>query len=195
MQFTTKIPIPKSNFPIDYSSKVLALGSCFAVNMGEKFNYFKFNTTLNPFGILFHPLAIHQIIKRAIEADFFTEKDFFFHNERWHCFEMHSDLSSPNKESLLQNVNQLLVDFKNQIIEATHILITYGTSWVYREKALNKIVANCHKVLQSHFKKELLSIATIEKAIQQTIQLVQSGNQVRFASLVFDESVFEMAHR
>ena len=35
MNFTTKIPISKSAHPIDYHSKIVSLGSCFAVNMAE----------------------------------------------------------------------------------------------------------------------------------------------------------------
>jgi len=152
------------------------LGSCFAVNIAEKFNYYKFQNTVNPFGILFHPLAIHESIRRAVQEDFFTESDLFFHNERWHCFEVHSDLSAIHKEDLLKNLNQKVADFKLQIEAATHFLITYGTAWVYREKATQNIVANCHKVPQSQFEKVLLTATTIQKNIQDTIDLIQSIN-------------------
>ena len=52
MQFRTQIPILKSGHAIDYDAKVVSFGSCFAINMAEKFNYFKFRNTCNPFGIL-----------------------------------------------------------------------------------------------------------------------------------------------
>ena len=176
MNFTTKIPILKSNYPIDYSSKILSLGSCFAVNMAEKFDYFKFQNTCNPFGILFHPLAIEKIILKAINLDFFTEEDIFFHNERWHCFDVHSDLSNVSKEEFLQKLNELVKVTNKQITEASHIIITYGTSWVYRNKQTEKVVANCHKVPQNQFDKEILSVATIEKSIQNTIALIEKVN-------------------
>ena len=63
MQFRTKIPISKFQNPITYNSKIISLGSCFAVNMSEKFDYFKFQNTTNPFGILFHPVAIEKMIR------------------------------------------------------------------------------------------------------------------------------------
>lgn len=176
MQLSTKVPISKSHYPIDYHTKVILLGSCFAVNIAEKFNYYKFQNTVNPFGILFHPLAIHESIRRAVQQDFFIESDLFFHNERWHCFEVHSDLSAIHKEDLLKNLNQKVADFKLQIEAATHFLITYGTAWVYREKATQNIVANCHKVPQSQFEKVLLTATTIQKTIQDTIDLIQSIN-------------------
>ena len=176
MQFTTKISIPKSDHQIDYNSKILSLGSCFAVNIGDKFDYFKFQNTTNPFGILFHPLAIKKLIDFAVSQKNFTPEDLFFHNERWHCFDAHSDLSNPNKDELLQNLNEILKSTYQQIAESTHIIITYGTSWVYRNIETNKIVANCHKVPQKQFVKELLSVETIKKSIKTTLDLIQKIN-------------------
>lgn len=176
MQFTTKISIPKSDHQIDYNSKILSLGSCFAVNIGDKFDYFKFQNTTNPFGILFHPLAIEKLIDFAVSQKNFTPEDLFFHNERWHCFDAHSDLSNPNKDELLQNLNEILKSTYQQIAESTHIIITYGTSWVYRNIETNKIVANCHKVPQKQFVKELLSVETIKKSIKTTLDLIQKIN-------------------
>jgi len=176
MNFTTKIPISKSNFSIDYASKIVSFGSCFAVNIAQKFDYYKFQNSFNPFGILFHPLAIERIISRAINLDFFTDEDVFFNNERWHCFDVHSDLSNSNKEEFLQLLNEFVKSTNNQIIEASHIIITYGTSWVYRNKYSKKVVANCHKVPQNQFDKEILSVVTIEKSIKNTIDLIEKVN-------------------
>ena len=176
MNFTTKIPIEKSSNPINYSSQILSLGSCFAENMGEKFSYFKFQNTVNPFGIIFNPVSIENLVSRVVNNQKFTEEDIFFHNDLWHCFEVHSVLSNPNKEVFLNHLNQLLETTNNQITKSTHIIITYGTSWVYRNKASKKIVANCHKVSQSQFDKEILSVITIEKSIQNTIDLIRKVN-------------------
>ncbi|QBZ96656.1 GSCFA domain-containing protein [Flavobacterium sangjuense] len=176
MDFTTKVPIAKSNNPINYDSKIVSLGSCFAENMGEKFSYFKFQNETNPFGIIFNPVSIEKLISRAVTNQKFTENDILFHNDLWHCFEVHSELSHPDKEIFLQNLNQILEQTNNQITASTHIIITYGTSWVYRNKAAEKIVANCHKVPQSQFDKEILSVTTIEKSIKNTIDLIQKVN-------------------
>jgi hypothetical protein len=176
MQFRTLIPISKSNHPIDYNSKIMSLGSCFAVNMAEKLDYFKFQNICNPFGILFHPLAIEKLIDLAVSGKQFTENDIFFHNERWHCFDVHSDLSNSSKEDLLASLNALIKSTNQQLSESTHIIITYGTSWVYRNKESDSIVANCHKVPQKQFKKELLSVVEIEESIANTLKLVHAVN-------------------
>ena len=176
MQFSTSVPISKSNFPLDYSSKVVSLGSCFAVNMAEKLDYFKFQSSCNPFGILFHPLAIEKLVRYAVSEKEFTENDIFFYNERWHCFDAHSDLSNVSKEELLAGLNAIVKGLQHEIQEASHIMITYGTSWVYRLIASDAVVANCHKVPQKQFTKELLSIDSIEKSIQNTIDLIGKIN-------------------
>ena len=176
MYFRTQIPIPKSSHRIDYYSKIMSLGSCFAENMGDKFQYFKFQNTINPFGIIFNPVSIEKIMDKVIHETLFTENDVFFHNERWHCFDVHSDLSNSNKEELLNNLNTLIKSTNKHVIESTHIIITYGTSWVYRNIESDSIVANCHKVPQKQFKKELLSVAEIEKSIANFIKLIHSVN-------------------
>ena len=108
--------------------------------------------------------------------ELFTEKDIFFHNERWHCFDVHSDISTSTKEDLIADLNAIILAAKQQLHEASHIIITYGTSWVYRSNVTNKIVANCHKVPQKEFKKEILSVETIENSIKNTIGLIQEIN-------------------
>jgi hypothetical protein len=176
MDFTTKVPITKSNNPINYDSKIVSFGSCFAENIGDKFQYFKFQNTTNPFGIIFNPVSIENLVSRVVNNQKFTESDIFFHNDLWHCFEVHSELSHPDKEIFLTNLDQILEYTNNQITASSHIIITYGTSWVYRNKASEKIVANCHKVPQSQFDKEVLSIGIIEKSIQNTIDLIRKIN-------------------
>lgn len=176
MNFTTQIPIPIASQPINYKSKIVLLGSCFAENMAEKFDYFKLENTCNPFGIIFNPVSIEKIIHKTVNQELFTVKDIFFHNERWHCFDVHSNLSNTNKVELVNHLNKLLQSTKQQLLEATHIIITYGTSWVYRNIESKKIVANCHKVPQAAFTKEILSTDTIEKSIQNTSDLIQKIN-------------------
>lgn len=176
MQFRTQIPLSKSNNPIDYYSKVLSFGSCFAENIADKFDYFKFQNETNPFGIIFNPVSIEKIIERSVHENWFTEKDVFFHNERWHSFEAHSDLSNSDRQELLETLNKAISETHKKLKEATHIILTYGTSWIYRNLESEEIVANCHKVPQKQFSKELLDVDVIEKSIQNTIHLIQTLN-------------------
>lgn len=176
MQFTTPVPIQKSNFQIDYNSKIVSLGSCFAVNIGEKFDFYKFQNSINPFGILFHPLALEQIISKAISEEKFSEADIFFQNERWHSFDVHSDLSNSDKNQLLKTLNSNLENFRTNLVESSHVIITLGTAWVYRNVKSGEVVANCHKVPQKEFKKELLSVEEIKSSLNRIIEQISTAN-------------------
>jgi hypothetical protein len=166
MNFTTKIPIQKYNHPITYDSKIMLLGSCFAESMGKKFEYFKFQNTTNPFGIIFNPVSLAKLIERSAQKEYFTEEDIFFHNDLWHCYEVHSELSHPDKQLFLSNLNSIVELTHRHIGSLTHCIITLGTSWVYRNIETNEIVANCHKVPQKQFVKELLSPEIIAQSIE-----------------------------
>jgi hypothetical protein len=144
--------------------------------MADKFDYFKFQNETNPFGIIFNPVSIEKIINRTVQEKWFTEKDVFFLNERWHCYDVHSDLSNSDRQELLETLNKAISETHKQLKQATRIIITYGTSWIYRNLESEQIVANCHKVPQKQFSKELLSVDAIEKSIQNTINLIQTLN-------------------
>ena len=177
MNLQTQIPLKnQSENLIDYNSNVLLLGSCFSDNIGRKLDYFKFKNLQNPYGILFQPKAIETLIKDAIEKKIYTEKDIFNHNEQWHCFDVHSKLSNPSKDNLLNDLNAQIKLTNQQIKKSTHIIITLGTAWVYRFKETNKLVANCHKIPQKQFNKELLSVETISNSLQNILRLIRSVN-------------------
>ena len=187
MQLQTNIPlIPQQLNQIDYNSKLLLLGSCFSENIGGKLAYFKFQNFTNPFGILFHPKAIESLILNSINEKIYTTKDVFFHNERWHCFEAHSALSATTKKELLENLNIAIASTNKQLIESTHIIITLGTAWGYRFIETDTLVANCHKIPQKKFLKEILSINEIAESLEAISALIRSVN--RNASILFTVS-------
>jgi hypothetical protein len=176
MKLQTHIPLAKAENQIDYTSRIMLLGSCFVENIGDKLSYYKFQVLQNPFGILFHPLAIKNLISRAIDQKQYTEEEVFFLNDRWQCYDAHSDLSSLTKEGLLQNLNSGLLQSQLQIRNASHIVITLGTAWTYQLKESGEEVANCHKVPQMAFEKKLLSIEKISQSLEAVIHQIRAVN-------------------
>lgn len=176
MNLQTKLSVAPEYNQIDYSSKVILMGSCFVENIGEKLAYNKFETIENPFGIIFHPITVETLITRAINDEEYTDNDIFFHGEQWKCFEVHSSLSSVDKEAFLLSLNQQLKKLQEFLSSASHIILTYGTSWVYRFIETDTIVANCHKVGQKKFLKYLLSPEEIIASIDNTATLIRDVN-------------------
>ncbi|RYC51843.1 GSCFA domain-containing protein [Flagellimonas olearia] len=176
MKLQTIVPLQKAEHPIDYSSKMLLLGSCFVENMGSKLDYFKFQQLQNPFGILFHPLALENLVERALAGKTYHVDEVFEQNGIWHCFDAHSDLNALSKEDLLNHLNQGLKETKSELENATHVVITLGTAWVYEHRSLGKTVANCHKVPQKVFEKRLLSPEEIQSSLYRLVDLVAKVN-------------------
>ena len=177
MKLQTQIKLKKQPLnQIDYNSKLLLLGSCFSENIGNKLNHFKFQSTQNPLGIHFHPKAIKKFITNAINLKVYTTKDIVFQNERWHSFDAHSSLSSTNENQLISKLNSAISITNRKLKKATHLIITLGTSWVYRYIENDEIVANCHKIPQKKFLKEILTVDEITESLEAIITLLKSVN-------------------
>ena len=176
MDFRTIVPISKVTESITYYTSIVSLGSCFAVNMAQKFAYYKFPITVNPFGVLFHPLAIENILQHTIENSRYTAEDFFLHNELWHSFDFHSDMSQPSLKEAIQLANSQQIQLQQALQEASFCFITLGTAWVYIYNSTDTIVANCHKLPSQHFSKRLLSVEEITESLSHIIALLKQLN-------------------
>jgi len=204
VNFRTNIQLKPERNQIDYSSKLFLIGSCFSENISKKLKYYKFNTFSNPFGILFNPIAIEQLITNAINEKEYTNKDIFELNERWHCFDAHSDLSAISKEDLLVNLNSEIEATHKNLKQASEIIITLGTAWTYRFIETDTIVGNCHKVPQKKFLKEMLSVeevtaslenmCTLIKAINPLVKIIFTVSPVRHLKDGFVENTLSKAH-
>jgi lysophospholipase L1-like esterase len=176
MKLQTCIPLQPEVHQIDYESQILMMGSCFTENIGERLTFYKFQALVNPFGIVFHPLAIEKLVTRAINEDLYSETDLIFQNEQWHCFEVHSSLSHTQKDDFLTCLNEKLKQLREYLLTVTHIIFTYGTAWTYRFIETDSIVANCHKLPQKKFLKELLTVEEISASIENTLTLIKDIN-------------------
>ena len=87
-----------------------------------------------------------------------------------------SKISYSSKEEIIQQLNKTSISTNKSLKSSTHIIITLGTSSVYRLKESGLAVANCHKVPQVKFQKELLSITEIIESIAVMISLIKEIN-------------------
>ena len=168
MKFTTPINI-KPNKTINHNSRILMLGSCFTENIGKKLIESGFNVVMNPMGILYNPISIYTALKRIIDGREFTEDDLFFHNGLWASFMHHGSFSHSDKNEALRMMNERLHEGHEQLKNATHLIITFGSAEVYEildsqyftSATTQHIVSNCHKLPSRNFTTRLLSINEI----------------------------------
>lgn len=65
MEFRTKVDIPHGGFTIEPCERMLFVGSCFADNIGRRFQEEKFQATVNPFGVMYNPASILHTVRRT----------------------------------------------------------------------------------------------------------------------------------
>lgn len=69
MEFRTVVDIPKPDFEIGPCEEMLFVGSCFATEIGHRFQEEKFRAVVNPFGVMYNPVSILHTIERIISPD------------------------------------------------------------------------------------------------------------------------------
>ena len=157
MELQTKVNIKPSEEKIGYQDKILLLGSCFADNIGEKFSEHYFQTTINPFGTLYNPASIMKAITLSFKHD--NKHYILQHNGLWHSMMHHGSFSHPDKNELLRRYNESQTIMRNALQEASTIVVTFGTSWIYQMEGL--VVANCHKMPADRFRRDCMTVGQI----------------------------------
>lgn len=176
MNFRLTFPLEKS-LELKHQQKIVTIGSCFSEEIATKLIDYKFKVLKNPFGVLFHPIAILNVIKKAINNEKFIEQDVHFFNKMYFIWDIHSKFNELSQEELLKNCNHKISELNTFLKESEVIFITLGTSFVYELIETKKIVANCHKVPANKFHKKLLTEYEIIEILQSIISELQKINQ------------------
>lgn len=176
MKFQLDISVPLLPKPIDYSDKILLIGSCFTEHIADRLIQHRFSVCSNPNGILFNPLSVAASLNGYLNARQYEASELFFLNELWNSWDHHTRFSDMDAEQALHNINVEQSAATVSIQEADWVMITLGSAFQYYLKEGNKAVANNHRAPGQWFEKKLLSIEAIVSALSETLQLLQSKN-------------------
>ncbi len=146
---------------LPHSEKLTLLGSCFTEYIGKYLKEGKFNCELNPFGILFNPLSILQGLERLQENRLFTTDELFSHRGLWHSLWHHGSFSASTPEATLRNINETFCQAALHLAQSRFLILTWGTSFVYKHRRTDLIVANCHKLPATDFERIRISVGEI----------------------------------
>ncbi|GMQ31649.1 GSCFA domain-containing protein [Algoriphagus confluentis] len=160
MRWSLDFPIPDSPFPITHQSKILSLGSCFAQVIGTKMQESKMNVLVNPFGTIFHPKILSQLLDYALFQDPIAESGILEREGLFFHYSAHSDLVGKSKEELSQLWKEKIEQTHYYLSSGTHLILTFGTAWIYEHHEFGA-VANCHKQPQKLFEKRLSKLESM----------------------------------
>ncbi|MFM7006459.1 MAG: GSCFA domain-containing protein [Flavobacteriales bacterium] len=139
---------------LQHSSRLLLLGSCFSDEIGRLLKDNGFAAAVNPGGTLFHPLAIAKLLKWAL-AEQFVPLRMYQREDICLSWDLSGTFYALCEEEFENKCQQLHADLRYSLLNYTHLIITFGSSWAYLLQQDNEVVTNCHKAPKSSFSKEL----------------------------------------
>ncbi len=179
MNFRTQIDIPHSKQELTYDERFLLLGSCFSDNIAQKLQAHAFSVVANPFGTLYNPLSIAKMIKILSPLQLPPQGEGYYHDGLWHSFLHHGRFSHTDRATFEQQIAESIQISRKAIQEATTVIITFGTAWVYERNG--EIVSNCHKLPEKEFTRRRLSIEEIVTTWQPIIEsFTAQGKRIIF---------------
>ncbi|MBL3655572.1 GSCFA domain-containing protein [Fulvivirga sediminis] len=174
--FRTEINIPSSPKKIDLSTPILSIGSCFSDCIGNRFKDNKFQALANPFGTVYNPISIFKLLAYSLNKEYPAEDTYISTGNLQANYDFHSSFSSVDKDAVAEGVKSSIDKTHSQLLKCKWLIITFGTSFIYRRKDNHEIVANCHKVPSKHFTKELLSQAEMIQEFSVLLKKLQKIN-------------------
>ena len=182
MIFHTEVNIKPLSQTIAYGDGLLFLGSCFADEVGALCRGLGFKAMVNPFGVLYNPASIAQSVERLDSGDPFCHDDVVGVGEGQYCtFSHNTAFWNPSEEALLEQVNQNLVKAHAHFKDSKWVILSLGTSWVFRSKETQEVVSNCHKLPALRFERFFLSV---EQSAQCLSEIVRQHPEKRFVFTV-----------
>lgn len=161
MKFRTEIDKPQLKGRIDYNSKIVTLGSCFAENITKRLAAAKFCVKHSPVGILFNPASIASTLTAFAERSAVDCGRIVRRSEGWVSLDCHSELTMPTEEEAIKTLQNAIDEGHKLLRSATCVIITFGTAWVYEHIATGRVVANCHKQPSREFCRRRMSVEEI----------------------------------
>lgn len=180
MLFRTELHIPPSTFNIKHDQQIFLVGSCFSQNIGERLQNYKFKSISNPFGTIFHPLAIAKILDYTIHNNHIKISDLIFNQGIFVHTDFHSSMGDTDRNAALVKINDTIGNLHLLLKDVKYLFITLGTSIGYRLKSNESIVANCHKLPSDLFIKEDTELTVLAEKFGEALEkMIVINNEIK----------------
>lgn len=160
MEFRTPIEPIAGRLPVDHTTPIVMLGSCFTTEVGSRLERDGFNVSVNPMGALYNPATIASAINLALSRQPYTEADLTEYQGIYHCLDFPTIYQSENQTELLDRLNRDITMLADRLEKAGIWIITFGTARVYEFDGRG-IVGNCHKLPGNMFTRRLMTVDEI----------------------------------
>lgn len=169
---------------ISKESKILLLGSCFTTEVGGRLAAEGYDCCINPTGNVYNPLSAARTIRNLEAGRIYRKEELIEVQGLWRSLDHHTRFAAPTPDEAIQKINAAQEVGKLALEEATHVIITFGTAWVFERNG--EVVCNCHKLPGREFVRRRLTIEEIVEAWQPIID--------RYPNKVFIFTVSPIRH-
>ena len=184
MDWMVNLDIKKLPEPINYTSKILLIGSCFTEHIGNALDELKYQVLQNPNGILFGPDSVCISLLSYIQNKQYTKADLFQLNEVWNSWQHHSRFSNIDVSDAISRINQSQQQAHEFLKQADWLIITLGSSYTYQlthladtaSEQTGNTVANCHRAPANWFLKEMLETEDIKIMLEDCLKQLKAFN-------------------
>src|SRR5690606_9262160 len=152
----------------------ILIGSCFSDEIGQYCINNGFRAEINPFGTLFHPTAIANVLKASIDEN--TNVNVYRRDDLFFSWDAASKVYAFSEAELIQEIIETRQNLRVQLLESRLLVITFGTAWQYALCKTNHVVGNCHKAPQHLFSKTLTSVEEMHAQWQPLIAKLKTLN-------------------
>lgn len=174
MKFRTEVFISEQSVKIQPNSAILSMGSCFADELAYVFKKSQFQILSNPYGTMFNPFSIAESIERMEKNQSYSESDLLEYKGKIISLDHHTEFDGIFVEDVLKRINESLKAAHFFLQKTQFVFITLGTSFVHRFLPKDKWVANCHKIPNKFFEKQLLTEQQIRESIERIITSIKN---------------------
>ena len=174
--FRTDLSIAPRERQLARTARILTLGSCFADSLGERLRLNKVTTLANPFGTVFQPLALAQLLRAAAGEAQDWQQHVVEARGRWQSFDFHGSVGAESPVELLQAIQETVRRVGDFVRTADAVVLTLGTAWAYRLRETGELVSNLHKLPATLFEKELLTADEIVNGLAEVHALLRRLN-------------------
>ncbi len=174
--FRTELTIAPQERQLARTARVLTVGSCFADSIGSRLRLNKVNALVNPFGTVFQPLALAQLLRAAAGEEQDWQQHVVEARGRWQSYDFHSTIGAESPVELLQTIQETVRRVGDFVRTADAVVLTLGTAWAYRLRETGELVSNLHKLPAGLFDKELLTADEIVNGLAEVHALLRRVN-------------------
>ena len=157
------------------SDPILCMGSCFATEMGNLLSLHKYSVLQNPGGIIYNPISLVGCLTDIRKGRFDRLDDLLALDDRVVSLAHHGQFTASDLSTLQSNITTMTREAHQFTRGVGALVLSLGTAHVFARVDNGRIVANCHRLPASFFRRRRLSVGEIVECLDTELDAWQDA--------------------